>query len=469
MSASRFWTQAITGFAIIVLLLSGAMAAAFRRLDTISEAQIQHIRASEEKITLTERLRWSGELIVSDGRGFLISGHSQILVALRRATATFDHTLNALKRNPLNEDGAILIAEIDRRATAFRDAQEQLVEARRRGDDVAAVVRRFDTELVPLRNAFGEALDRLVESKTAAISKVYRDIETDRAGVVTWFFALLATIVLLALGLSVLFAKVLATSYRTEQRALERARSAVMARDAMLGVVAHDLRTPLGAIMMKADIISRAAESDKVRDRAASIVSVATRMGHLIGALLDAATLEAGRFTVRPAECAVEDLLRALFEVFGSLSAARNVTLEQRVETPGLMVRADRERVLQVLSNLVGNALKFTPSNGKITISVAPRGLTVRFTVTDTGPGIAPEHLPAIFDRFWKHDTLGEAGTGLGLFIAKGIVVAHGGEMSVHSELGQGATFSFTLPAAEAKSLPALGAGLDAAPEAQRS
>ena len=102
-----------------------------------------------------------------------------------------------------------------------------------------------------------------------------------------------------------------------------------------------------------------------------------------------------------------------------------------------------------MLSNLVGNALKFTPSGGRVTIAAEPHGTMVRFAVLDTGPGIASEHVPRIFDRFWKNETLGTRGTGLGLFIAKGIVEAHGGRIWVESRIGQGATFYFTLPIAE--------------------
>jgi signal transduction histidine kinase len=136
-------------------------------------------------------------------------------------------------------------------------------------------------------------------------------------------------------------------------------------------------------------------------------------------------------------------------EMFATLATSKQVRLEQMVKTLGLAVEADHERVLQVFSNLVGNALKFTPRGGCVTLAAEPQGAMVRFAVLDTGPGIAPEHLPRIFDRFWKKDTSGTKGTGLGLFIAKGIVDAHGGCIWVESSIGQGTAFYFTLPIAE--------------------
>jgi len=110
---------------------------------------------------------------------------------------------------------------------------------------------------------------------------------------------------------------------------------------------------------------------------------------------------------------------------------------------------ADRERVLQVLSNLLGNALKFTPPGGRIRVDVERQDrMTARFTVADTGPGVLEQDAPHVFERYWKHETEGKKGTGLGLFIAKGIVDAHGGRIWVEGEPGRGATFRFTLPVA---------------------
>jgi signal transduction histidine kinase len=111
-------------------------------------------------------------------------------------------------------------------------------------------------------------------------------------------------------------------------------------------------------------------------------------------------------------------------------------------------VSADRDRVLQVLSNLLGNALKFTAGGGTVTVSVHLEEGAIRFAIGDTGPGIASENLDRIFDRFWKDESAGRRGTGLGLFIVRGIVEAHGGGVWVESELGRGSTFFFTLPAA---------------------
>ena len=162
-------------------------------------------------------------------------------------------------------------------------------------------------------------------------------------------------------------------------------------------------------------------------------------MEAFIQRLLDAASIEAGRLVVSWKRCAVGDVLAATMDTFGTLAAQKSVTLEQEVGRGDLGFWGDPERIGQVLSNLVGNALKFTPEGGQITIRAVESGFHTRVEVRDTGPGIASQHLPRVFERFWKADAEGRKGTGLGLYIAKGIVERHRGRIWVESRVGPGA------------------------------
>jgi signal transduction histidine kinase len=132
--------------------------------------------------------------------------------------------------------------------------------------------------------------------------------------------------------------------------------------------------------------------------------------------------------------------------MFADLAGRKLIGLRIAVPEGGLEVFADKERVLQVLSNLVGNAIKFTPENGKIDLSARPADEMVLVSVSDTGPGIVSRDVPHLFERFWKADSRARRGAGLGLYIAKGIVDAHGGKIWVETDLGSGTTFHFTLP-----------------------
>ena len=219
--------------------------------------------------------------------------------------------------------------------------------------------------------------------------------------------ALGAAGVVLSLLLAWGFTKHLAQIYAREQEAAARARRAAEAKEDLLGIVAHDLRNPVGAILLKAALIDRATSDPKTRRHAESIAAIATRTEAFIKELLDAASIEAGRLAVSWKRCAVADVLAATMDTFGALAAQKSVTLEEEIGRRDLGFWGDPERIGQVLSNLVGNALKFTPEGGRITIRAVESGFHTRIEVRDTGPGIASQHLPRVFDRFWKADAEG--------------------------------------------------------------
>ncbi len=224
---------------------------------------------------------------------------------------------------------------------------------------------------------------------------------------------------------------------------------AVQARERLLAVVSHDLRNPLTAILMMASTLSRVpadedrrSESRRALDR---ICQSAKSMGRLIGDLLDAASLEAGRFSIERGNHAVNALAHDALESLQATAAERSVQLVlESNET--FLVSCDRDRVLQVFSNLIGNAFKYTDPGGTISVRSERRENDVLFEVRDTGHGIPPEQVPHLFDRFWQVKRSAHIGNGLGLSIAKGIIDAHGGKIWAESELEKGSSFFFTLP-----------------------
>jgi signal transduction histidine kinase len=143
-------------------------------------------------------------------------------------------------------------------------------------------------------------------------------------------------------------------------------------------------------------------------------------------------------------------LVRETVEAFQPSASAKGIALESQVAKDSLLARFDHECILQVLANLVSNAIKFTPEGGRISIRVEPAGEEVRFSVADSGPGISEENLERIFERFWQVSASDKRGLGLGLFISRCIVEAHGGRIWVESKTGEGSTFRFTLPGARA-------------------
>jgi len=239
---------------------------------------------------------------------------------------------------------------------------------------------------------------------------------------------------------------------RLRQEALLKAQAATRSREDTLAIVSHDLRTPLAAIRTAATLIKRVRlegeQADRVRDRATMIERSVDAMDRLIADLLDISGLESGTLTIDKQPHAVGDIVAEIGELFGATAHEAGLSLSIEVADGAVLVSVDRHRIVQVLSNLVGNALKFTPPGGRIRVCAASTRDGVQFQVIDTGPGIAAETMNHIFDRYWHSSQEDRRGHGLGLSIAKGIVEAHGGTLRVETELGHGSTFSFVIPSA---------------------
>ena len=226
----------------------------------------------------------------------------------------------------------------------------------------------------------------------------------------------------------------------------EEAEQTIDAREQVLKIVSHDLRNPLHTISMSAQLlIDVPVKQDQLGDHLRRIKRAGERMNRLIQDLLDAAKLEAGRVGIDARKIDVPPIITEAQEMLAPLAAEKGIQLDSNVAEGLPTITADAGRVLQVLSNLAGNAIKFTLAGGRITLraDAAPGG--VRFSVRDTGPGIAPEQLGKIFGKFWQANPADRRGIGLGLTISKAIVEAHGGRIWVDSVLGEGTTFHFTL------------------------
>ena len=243
-------------------------------------------------------------------------------------------------------------------------------------------------------------------------------------------------------------ALVRARSYDEEREARQVAEVMSRAREEVLGVVAHDLRNPLDLVNTSAQLLM---EKDLSDERRAEVLAVSTRavrrMDRLVGDLLDVVRLETGRLSMELRPCPLESILRQSVESLGPRARESLIALTAE-SAPNVTIRCDEERLLQLIDNLVGNALKFTPPGGRVVLSAEIEHERVRFGVRDTGPGIPEEQRVRLFEPFWQGRSSDRRGIGLGLAIARGIAESHGSHLWVESTLGEGSHFMFTVPLA---------------------
>ena len=331
------------------------------------------------------------------------------------------------------------------RADIEEDADDVVAEARHRATEVLRMARqRIDRDLTDLGiDSAGRheirseraAEDRaLAEERGTADERLYVERE-ERQRALT----------------SLLSHEREATDARLEIERAEADRM-VATRDDFLGMVSHDLRTLLGGVALSAAVLAQQANaageaSAVMLGHVGRIQRFVARMNRLIGDLLDVVSLEAGSLAITPQPHDAVKLVRDLMDTFQPAFAAKRLVFTCDIAAGSLLAKFDEERILQVLANLLSNALKFT-EEGQVALSVAPRGPEVCFSVSDTGIGIPPADLEVIFERFRQVTVNDRRGLGLGLYIAKCIVEAHGGRIWAEVNEGGGTAIRFTLPAA---------------------
>ena len=229
---------------------------------------------------------------------------------------------------------------------------------------------------------------------------------------------------------------------------LARVQAEQARRGDVLGVVAHELRNPLSIVVLNAELLTRGVQDPSLLEAAEEVTRAAARMTRLIADLLDVTRIQAGELRISRREHDVNALLSEVHHTYEPLFAARGIRFTVDLPQVAMVASCDHDRIVQVLSNLLSNAMKFTPKNGLVGLRAEPReGNQIELVLTNSGAGISASALPHVFERFWQLDSDRTRGLGIGLFICKKIVEVHGGQIWAESGLGSGATFRFTLPA----------------------
>lgn len=237
---------------------------------------------------------------------------------------------------------------------------------------------------------------------------------------------------------------------KLEQTAHSGTKSALTSHEEFVAIVSHDLKNPIGTILSSVEILMEHASMATVDDDAKRWLEVIKRNAEtsirLISDILDMERIVEGKIQLKIAPCQISDLIRDVIESYIQAANVRQINLKSLKTNFDGLINCDRDRIAQILSNIIGNALKFTPKGGSVSVSVEEAKNEIKFSVKDTGPGIPTDQQTRIFERFAQIGNKSRSGLGLGLYISKTLVESHRGRIWVESSDGAGSEFCFTLP-----------------------
>ncbi|HEX2717685.1 MAG TPA: PAS domain-containing sensor histidine kinase [Gemmatimonadaceae bacterium] len=350
--------------------------------------------------------------------------------AVHAADAAMAAALEGLSRHAITVDSPSAAIDAIRRASAVwvERLDDEWLEAHEETQDAVALWKRTGATalwILPL-TVGGRAIGAL------SILRTEKDFDTPEARTTAAAFADRAAVAL------------------EHARLYDAARRATRARDDVLAVVSHDLRNPLSAITMCAAALREGGGDAAARDELLQAIAEAAEWAQrLIRDLLDVSALDAGALALERTAVPLGEVVTRATTMLEADFEGRGVLLTADIPEPRACIWADADRVVQVIANLLGNAVKFTERGGRVTVRVRSDDGYASIAVEDTGAGIPAEEQARIFDRYWQSRRgAARRGAGLGLAIAKGIVEAHGGRIGVASEPGRGSTFTFEIPLA---------------------
>jgi signal transduction histidine kinase len=452
---------------VVLIVLAVLQAVSFYHLSRRERADRRQ-EASQKALLDLQKLLADMQEAQSDEREFVASRNPQFLPLYARASSAAREAIRQLRIEP--QPTAAGADEIERAAVAALDEMDRLIAAARAPHQASrpatAPIDEEDKALQRVREAIAR-VSRGQEEATGV--RTLEEAAAVRRGVITYVMVTVADLVLLALGYWGLqryvehrrrVEETLAEAWRAAESSRADAETANRAKDRILATVSHDLRTPLSSIMLWAEVANSGNNEPEVREALAAIADAAQSQARLVEDLLDASRALGGTLRLEKERLDLAEVARRGCDAVRPTAEAKGVTLSVDVPPePCWYVHGDRLRLQQVVWNVVGNAVKFTPPSGKVDVTLRPDARadgngarTVVLTVRDTGAGIHPADMPHIFEPFFQADSKErrrKGGIGLGLAIVKQLVERHGGTVAVSGNSPDaGTTFTVTLPLA---------------------
>lgn len=392
-----------------------------------------------------EKLRNAVESQISDSRAFFLLGSKALFDKQKKDKETFTQSLASFEKQYTLPQIPEIIKRIDSLQQQHQEIFDQTMELRGKQTDERAVAYSYQSKATPIRTQLNESLDEILKLYNAELDRTRghareaaakADVQIPRG--MTWLSAILG---FLFFGIALLVIRMLKERSRQiaeRTRLFDEAKRAVLARDEIVAAISQDLKDPLSVITQASDV--------KDGDSSEIIKSSVVVIEQLLKDIVDQTKMDMGGLTLRLDQLSLDVILEDARLMMQPIAKKRDIRLQFESVNPPVMAFFDYERVMRVLSNLVGNAIKFSPKHSKVVIKARSDQQFVYISVTDSGPGIPEKRLAEIFDHFWQARKTAEQGAGVGLAIVKTIIEAHGGTVRVDSHSGHGTTFTFSLP-----------------------
>ncbi|WP_413558621.1 sensor histidine kinase [Bdellovibrio sp. HCB209] len=438
--------------AVFVAVLLGAWGYAMKvRQGVASNSTTTH--ADPAALIEVERLRNLADSQLDNSRAYFLLGSQSIYDKQKKEKETLLESLTTFEKDhslPGVSDIVKRVKEIQVKGDEFF---EQAVEHREKKTESKIVGQFYQSKTSPLRSQLNQAFDDLVQLHQAEIDKAKVEIQeaASQAEVqipmgMTWLTGSLAAIFLCMAYLVIRLSRKQAFQLAQQKRLYEQAKKAVQDRDETLFAISHDLQDSLDMIASTADRMATTPQGLNIVESGELMKSTVTTIEGLIKDIRDQKNMEMEGITLRMDQLSIDNVLENARTLMQPMAKQHDVRLQVDSVNPPVLAFYDNERVLRVLSNLIGNSIKFSPKGEKVVVKVRSDQKFVNISVIDNGPGIPAGQLPDIFENFWQAKKTADQGAGIGLAIVKTIVEAHGGTVQIQSQTGRGTTVTFSLP-----------------------
>lgn len=439
-----FYRKMYINIFLTLFFLLGFAFFALYSLNKIVEEKNDLVSVHAEELILAQKLHYEISMQFAAMPIYVLSHDEGILKSFENNRRDFMGVLAALLKSPNDTEEKKLLDDIFLAEKSMHEYGQKGISMSRSGVSSVELNKYFSN----LRLNLPELLEKLVNTKMREFENAKKE-DAILSRKVLIFLGLASLICLVFAGvISALFIKMARHKKRTE----EKDAFISNARKEIVDTVSHDLKNPLSSIRLGLQYVekklsrSHSCEDVEVSKGLTIIFRSVDKMEKLISDLLDHTKLEAGKLVLEPTDCDLAKVTRELIEQFRPIALEKNIKITATLDDYGKTIKCDQGRVEQVISNIVGNALKFTPNGGQIHITMRYQGEDAVVSIHDNGHGMNTDQLEHVFDRYWQVKDTANQGTGLGLAIAKIVVETHHGKIWAESELGKGSTFYFTLP-----------------------